>query len=46
MELFSVSLETFFEKPEYFENNEPEFYLSLCQLLKQDPRNKLNPIQN
>lgn len=44
IELFSVSLETFFEQPEYFENNEPKLYLSMTKLLKQDPRNKLNPI--
>lgn len=43
IELFSVSLETFFEQPEYFENNEPKLYLSMTKLLKQDPRNKLNP---
>lgn len=43
IELFSVSLETFFEKPEHFERNEPEFYLSMVKLLKQDPRNKLKP---
>lgn len=44
IELFSVSLETFFEKPEHFESYEPEFYLCMVKLLKQDPRNKLNPI--
>ncbi|UMB62206.1 zinc-dependent peptidase [Lutibacter sp. A80] len=44
MELFSVSLETFFEKPEFFEKNEPILYLSMVKLFKQDPRNKLNPI--
>lgn len=44
IELFSVSLETFFEQPEYFENNEPKLYLSMVKLLKQDPRNKLNPV--
>jgi Mlc titration factor MtfA (ptsG expression regulator) len=46
IELFSVALETFFEKPEYFHNNEQELYVSLCDLLKQDPRNKLSPISN
>lgn len=44
IELFSVSLETFFEQPEYFENNEPELYLSMTKLLKQDPRNISNPV--
>jgi MtfA peptidase len=44
MELFSVSLETFFEKPEYFSNGASDLYLSLCKLLNQDPRNKLNPL--
>lgn len=45
MELFSVSLETFFEQPVYFESNEPDLYLSMVKLLRQDPRNKLNPIE-
>nr|WP_111710134.1 zinc-dependent peptidase [Lutibacter citreus] len=44
IEFFSVSLEAFFEKPEYFEKNEPKLYLSMVKLLKQDPRKKLNPI--
>lgn len=44
IELFSVALEAFFEQPEYFENNEPQLYLSMANLLKQDPRNKLNPL--
>ncbi|PCI32643.1 MAG: hypothetical protein COB60_09235 [Flavobacteriaceae bacterium] len=44
IELFSVSLEAFFEQPTYFENNEPRLYLSMTKLLKQDPRNKSNPI--
>lgn len=44
IELFSVSLETFFEQPYYFEDNEPKLYLSMTKLLNQDPRNKLNPI--
>lgn len=46
LEFFSVSLETFFEKPDYFEYNEPELYLSLSKLLNQDPRHKSNPINN
>lgn len=44
IELFSVSLETFFEQPDFFYTNEPQLYLSMAKLLKQDPRNKLNPI--
>lgn len=46
IELFSVSLETFFEQPEFFKNNEPELYFSMAKLLKQDPRNIMNPIIN
>ena len=46
VELFSVALESFFEQPDFFENHEPDFYLSMCNLLKQDPRNTLNPILN
>lgn len=45
IELFSVSLETFFERPQSFYNQEPELYLSMAKLLKQDPRNKLNPLE-
>jgi len=44
VELFSVSLEAFFEQPVYFESNEPILYVSMAKLLKQDPRNKSNPI--
>ena len=44
IELFSVSLETFFEKPDFFQTHEPKLYLSMAKLLNQDPRNKLNPI--
>ncbi|MEN8187908.1 MAG: zinc-dependent peptidase [Bacteroidota bacterium] len=43
MELFSVSIEEFFERPHNFYNKEPKLYLSLCRLLNQDPRNKRNP---
>lgn len=45
IELFSVSLEAFFEQPEYFAANEPELYASMTQLLKQDPINKSNPLE-
>lgn len=45
IELFSVSLEVFFEQPDFFEKHEPTLYLSMTKLLKQDPRRKLNPIE-
>ncbi|WP_232829238.1 zinc-dependent peptidase [Aureibaculum luteum] len=45
IELFSVSLETFFEKPHHFYDNEPELFLSMVILLNQDPRNKPNPLE-
>ncbi|MET2984156.1 zinc-dependent peptidase [Aureibaculum conchae] len=45
IELFSVALEAFFEKPNYFYKHEPELYLSMAVLLNQDPRNKSNPLQ-
>lgn len=45
IELFSVSLEAFFEKSNEFYNHEPELYLSMVELLKQDPRNKSNPLE-
>ncbi|WP_224489883.1 zinc-dependent peptidase [Robertkochia flava] len=38
MELFAVSLELFFEKPEAFARENPEFYQCMTMLLKQDPR--------
>lgn len=44
MELFSVSIEEFFERPDNFYRKESELYFSLCRLLNQDPRKKLNPI--
>lgn len=44
MELFAVSLENFFERPELFKNHLPEFYQSLCNLLNQDPINKADPV--
>lgn len=44
MELFSVALEAFFEKPDFFKTNEPKLYLSMVKLFKQDPINKLNPV--
>jgi Mlc titration factor MtfA (ptsG expression regulator) len=45
IELFSVSLEAFFEQPDFFEKHEPALYASMIKLLRQDPRRKLNPIE-
>ena len=44
IELFSVSLEIFFEKPDDFWKKEPELFNSMQRLLNQDPRRKQNPI--
>lgn len=43
MEFFSVSLETFFEKPDEFSQKLPKLYNSLAKLLNQDPRKKEHP---
>ena len=43
MELFAVSAEEFFERPDLFYTNEPELFNSFCLLLNQDIREKLNP---
>ncbi len=43
MELFSVTLEVFFEQPNEFFSYSPKFYRLTCILLKQDPRNRTNP---
>lgn len=43
MEFFSVSLESFFEKPDEFSQKLPKLYNSLAQLLNQDPRKKEHP---
>lgn len=43
MELFSASLENFFEKPYAFYAENPELYKSMCLLLKQDPRDPRKP---
>ena len=40
-EFFSVAVEHFFEAPETFRSKLPELYLELCQLLNQDPANKV-----
>ena len=46
MELFAVSIENFFERPQYFKDNIPDYYNSLSNLLNQDPINKSNPVKN
>lgn len=43
MEMFSVSVETFFEQSQRFKNTLPELYSALVQLLQQDPTNPGNP---
>lgn len=43
MELFSISLENFFELPHEFYSYSPQFYRATAILLKQDPRNRTNP---
>jgi Mlc titration factor MtfA (ptsG expression regulator) len=40
-EFFSVAVEQFFEAPEDFRTQMPELYYELCQLLNQDPCNKI-----
>ena len=46
IEFFSVALETFFEKPDYFAHHEPELYLSMTYLLNQNPRINESPKLN
>ncbi len=43
MEFFSVSLETFFERPAYFKKILPELYYSMTKLLNQDPLRTSSP---
>ena len=43
MELFSVCLETFFERPVEFYSYSSRFYKSMSVVLKQDPRNTKDP---
>lgn len=44
MEMFAVSIETFFERSEEFSAHLPELYAKMKKLLNQDPANKENPI--
>lgn len=43
-EFFAVAIEQFFEQPEEFYNSLPNLYKRLGILLKQNPKNKSNPI--
>ncbi len=43
-EFFSVSVETFFERPEDFRKLLPALYTSLSKLLNQDPCNQSDPV--
>ena len=43
MEMFAVSIETFFEKPDMFKKHLPGLFNALVQLLKQDPGQAENP---
>ena len=36
-EYFGVAVEYFFERPEHFYANQPEMYMALSRLLRQDP---------
>ena len=44
MEFFSVSLETFFERPNYFKDNEPKLYDCMINMFNQNPLNKKDPL--
>jgi Mlc titration factor MtfA (ptsG expression regulator) len=43
MEMFAVSVETFFERPTAFKTELPELYHTLVRLLRQDPTNPGKP---
>jgi Mlc titration factor MtfA (ptsG expression regulator) len=43
MEMFAVSIETFFEQSQQFKKSLPELYSALVQLLQQDPSNPIDP---
>lgn len=42
-EMFAVCIEAFFERPNDFKETLPVIYNTICNLLKQDPCNKVNP---
>ena len=44
IELFAVSIESFFEQSERFKEEVPKLYKLISNLLNQDPTNKENPI--
>jgi len=44
-ELFAISLEAFFERPEAFKKEVPTLYKTMVALLQQDPTNKEWPIK-
>ena len=44
LELFAVSIESFFEQSERFKEEVPKLYKLISNLLNQDPTNKENPI--
>ena len=43
MEMFAVSVETFFEKPEQFQKHLPQLYAAMSRLLMQNPLNEKKP---
>ena len=45
-EFWAESIEIFFEQPEYMQRIYPDFFNLIAKLLRQDPRNKLNPLAN
>jgi len=45
-EFWAESIEIFFEQPEYMQRIYPDFFNLIAKLLRQDPRNKLNPLVN
>ncbi|MBC7451605.1 MAG: zinc-dependent peptidase [Cytophagales bacterium] len=36
-EYFAVAIEYFFERPQHFYSNQPQMYMALSKLLRQDP---------
>lgn len=43
-EMFAVCIEAFFERSDEFANQLPELYQTMVELLRQDPRQGLNPL--
>jgi Mlc titration factor MtfA (ptsG expression regulator) len=44
LEMFAVSVETFFEQPAKLQEHLPDLYAALMKLFNQDPRNRTNPV--